>query len=226
MTAPTATAQAIATALGEPNLRLIQRIVARLGPEAALAFLAEVLAVEAAGGLLTGDGTRRRTPGGVYFHLVRGRIAKHDRWRLWPADRPRPAVTWSWAERATYLPAALAEPGGAMTAKLILTGRPGRVVQAGGCVITTLQSAGPAATLPRGLPAPPAEPTTFVVYIAARQWRKVAAALEDADDSLIIEGVPVYDAQLPGLALLAQSVTTKGVQTARRQTQDPPAGAP
>ena len=99
----------IATALAEPNLRLLQRIVARLGPDTALAFLAETLAVEAAGGLLTEDGARRRTPGGVYFHLVRGRIAKHDRWRLWPADRPRPAAaTWPWAARDQYLPAALA----------------------------------------------------------------------------------------------------------------------
>jgi len=59
-------------------------------------------------------------------------------------------------------------------------------------------------------------PTTFVVYIAAKQWRKVAAALEDPDDSLIVEGVPVYDAQLPGLALLAQRVTTKGLQAVKR----------
>ncbi len=216
MTEPTITAVQIAAALAEPNLRLLQRIVARLGPDTALTFLAETLALEAAGGLLTEDGTRRRTPGGVYFHLVRGRIAKHDRWRLWPADRPRPAVTWPWAARTDYLPAALAEPGGAMTAKLTLTGRPGRVVKAGECMITTLQSTAQAPTLPKGLPALPAEPTTFVVYIAARQWRKVEAALQDPDDVLIVEGLPIYDPQLPGLALLAQSVTTKGLQAARR----------
>ncbi len=64
-----------------------------------------------------------------------------------------------------------------MTAKLTLIGRPGRVIQAGECVITTLQSSGKLPTLPKGLPAPPAQPTTFVVYIAAKQWRKVEAAL-------------------------------------------------
>ena len=81
--------QKIATALAEPNLRLLQRIVARLGPDTALAFLAETLAIEAAGGLLTEDGARQRP----------------------------------WAARDQYLPAALAKPGGAMMAKLILTGR-------------------------------------------------------------------------------------------------------
>ena len=55
-----------------------------------------------------------------------------------------------------------------------------------------------------------------MVYIVAKQWRKVAEALEDPDDSLIIEDVPVYDPQLPGLALLAQSVATKGLQAVKR----------
>lgn len=96
-----------------------------------------------------------------------------------------------------------------MTVKLTLIGRPGRVIQAGDCVITTLQSSGKLPTLPKGLPAPPTVPTTFIVYIAAKQWRKVEAALTDPDDALIIEGVPVYDERLPGLVLLAQSVATR-----------------
>ena len=81
MAEPAVVAAEIAAALGEPNVALIQRIVARIGPDAALAFLAEALATEAAGGLLTSEGTRRRTPGGVFFYLVRGRIAPRDRWR-------------------------------------------------------------------------------------------------------------------------------------------------
>lgn len=104
-----------------------------------------------------------------------------------------------------------------MTAKLTLIGRPGRVIQAGDCVITTLQSSGKLPTLPKGLPTPPAQPTTFVVYIAAKQWRKVEAALTDPNDALIVEGAPVYDERLPGLAVLAQSVTTKVLQAAKRQ---------
>ena len=100
-----------------------------------------------------------------------------------------------------------------MTAKLTLIGQPGRVIQAGECVITTLQSGGKLPTLPKGLPAPP---VTFVVYLAARPWRKVEAALKDPDDVLIVEGVPVRDARLPGLALLTQSVTTKCLHAVRR----------
>lgn len=72
----------IAAALGEPNVALIRRIVARIGPDVSLAFLAEALAIEAAGGLLASDGSRQRTPGGIFFYLVRGRTASRDRWKL------------------------------------------------------------------------------------------------------------------------------------------------
>ncbi len=46
---------------------LLARGVATLGEERARAFLAETLATEAAGGLLLPDGSRRRTPGGVFW---------------------------------------------------------------------------------------------------------------------------------------------------------------
>ncbi len=220
MADPAVVAAEIAAALGEPNVALIRRIVARIGPDAALGFLAEALITETAGGLQTSDAARRRTPGGVFFYLVRGRLAPRDRWKLWPQDRPRPPesiVPFRWEDRLVHLPTLSTEPGVAMTAKLTLIGRPGRVIRAGECVITTLQSSGKLPTLPKGLPVPPAKPTTFVVYIAARQWRKVEAALADPDDALIVEGVPAYDERLPGLALLVQSVTTKGVQAASRR---------
>jgi hypothetical protein len=83
-------------------------------------------------------------------------------------------------------------------------------------MITTLQRSGKLPTLPKWLPAPLAEPTTFLVYIAAQQWHQMEAALKGANDALIVEGVPVYDERLPGLALLAQNVTTRIIQQAKR----------
>ena len=79
MAEPAVVAAEIGAALAEPNVALIQRIVVRIGPDAALAFLAEALATEAVSGLLTSEGTCRRTPGGVFFYLVRGQISLHDR---------------------------------------------------------------------------------------------------------------------------------------------------
>ena len=54
-------------------LKRIRRIIEQIGFEAAYAFLHKTLEVEAQGGTPTNDKTRRRTPCGAYFYLVRGR---------------------------------------------------------------------------------------------------------------------------------------------------------
>src|SRR5262245_38549655 len=72
----------IAAQLGETEdgpRGTILRVVERLGQAAARAFLEETLAIEAQGGIWLGDGSRRRTPGGVFFYLVRERSPKPDR---------------------------------------------------------------------------------------------------------------------------------------------------
>ncbi len=70
---------------------LLARVVATLGEAQARAFLAEALAVEAAGGMLLPDGSRRRTPGGVFFHLVRRGVDREERRRIFPPGSQRPA---------------------------------------------------------------------------------------------------------------------------------------
>ena len=57
----------------------ILRAVTRLGAEATQALVQEALAIEAQGGQWLGDGSRKRTPGGVFFRLVRDRAEKLDR---------------------------------------------------------------------------------------------------------------------------------------------------
>src|SRR3712207_6718767 len=64
----------IASPLGERDSGAqtqIRRLVRVLGRERALALLADTARVEAMGGLLVPDGSRCRTPGGVFFHLAR-----------------------------------------------------------------------------------------------------------------------------------------------------------
>src|SRR5215469_12278566 len=56
--------------LHEPNTALLAKVLRLLGPERCSAILTDVLTTEASGGMLTKDGTRRRTPGGTFFHLV------------------------------------------------------------------------------------------------------------------------------------------------------------
>ena len=69
---------------------LLARVVVTLGEERARAFLAEALATEAAGGLPLPDGSRRRTPGGVFCHLVRRGVDTEERRQISPPGSQRP----------------------------------------------------------------------------------------------------------------------------------------
>ena len=62
-----------------------------------------------------------------------------------------------------------------------------------------------------------------VVHVAAKQQRQVKSAFADPGDTLIAEGVPLFDERLPGSALLAQSVKTKVLQAAKRNSDTLPA---
>ena len=80
-------AAAIAAQLGETlggPLGQIRRVVQTLGAERARALLAEALAVEAQGGMLLLDGSRRRTLGGVFFQLVREQTTGQERRAIFP----------------------------------------------------------------------------------------------------------------------------------------------
>src|SRR6202008_3898030 len=74
----------LAETLQEPKKFLLRKVLQTLGAERTAALLAEALQCEAAGGLLTKDGTRRRTPGGVFFQRVREALSPAERRRLFP----------------------------------------------------------------------------------------------------------------------------------------------
>ncbi|XP_066507300.1 phosphorylated adapter RNA export protein [Hoplias malabaricus] len=61
----------IAHRLMEPKKELIERVVRVIGIKKAIELLSETATVEQNGGLYTVDGSRRRTPGGVYLNLLK-----------------------------------------------------------------------------------------------------------------------------------------------------------
>ncbi len=101
--------------------------------------------------------------------------------------------------------------------KITVIGRPTQTVERGEVIILGLINE-TAPSLPKGLPAPPT-PTKYVVLVARKQWQKVADALGNPDDRLIIEGYPTYAPQHAGITVYATSVTTKQLQAAKRQAQ-------
>ncbi|XP_030625192.1 phosphorylated adapter RNA export protein isoform X2 [Chanos chanos] len=61
----------IAHRLMEPKKDLMERVVRVIGKKKAIELLYETATVEQNGGLYTVDGSRRRTPGGVYLNLLK-----------------------------------------------------------------------------------------------------------------------------------------------------------
>ncbi|XP_029318145.1 phosphorylated adapter RNA export protein [Cottoperca gobio] len=61
----------IAHRLQEPKKDLIERIVKVIGNKKAIELLGETATLEESGGVHTMDGSRRRTPGGVYLYLLK-----------------------------------------------------------------------------------------------------------------------------------------------------------
>jgi len=224
----TVTVDTLAATLQEPKRPLLATVLRVLGQERCATILADTLTCEASGGMLTKDGTRRRTPGGVFFQLVRERATPQERRRLFPwtaapsgpTPPPRPPqtpTTLTWDDARTLMQTlTTAPPGEARTMKLTLIGRPGTVETRGQAVGFRMQGKPPGA-LPRGLPPVPTQPPmTWHVMVALRQWNRVKESLTaHQDDQLIIEGYPLMQGSQP--VLLAQSCTSVALQRARKQ---------
>ena len=101
--------------------------------------------------------------------------------------------------------------------KITVVGRPNSVAERGPVVLVGLRSE-KAPSLPKGLPAP-AQPTSYMLLIARKQWDKVVASLRRPDDVLIVEGYPTLHPQFQGITVLATRATTKLLQQAERQRQ-------
>ena len=222
----------IAAQLSETNpvaLAQLKAIVEAVGEDETRAWLAETLTIEDQGGMQTKDQKRRRTPGGIFLHLARGKLPKKVRRQIWPHPNKRKSKAgqsqkaasppFRWEERLDIFTELKPTPGEAKTVKITLIGRPGKVIDKGQVMLTTMQSTKPP-SLPKGLPKPPEKATTYIVFIAAKQWRKVAESIKDPDDSLIIEGYPIFDERLKTVAVFAQNTTTKLIQRAKREAQN------
>jgi len=235
----------IAQRLGETDpvaQQQIQRIVWALGQTAAQGILEQTLQIEQNGGMMLHDGSRRRTAGGVFFHLayttgqpLEGRRLKRPTYQKpkpekqaqEPSDQqpkqkasnhPSNATSlFQWENRREAVKEAENEKGQA-TVKITVIGRPGKIVDKGSCIVTMMEST-KVPMLPKGLPTPTNVPTKYAVYIASKQWKKVEEAIKDPEDTLIIEGFPKTDPEVSAIAVFATNVTTKKLQMAKRQPQ-------
>ena len=235
--------QEMATALKEPNLWLMRSVAAMVGMESVESTYQRTLEIEAAGGLLTKQGDRRRTAGGVFFLLARDQMSARQRRKVFglppsplnnkkpksvdpspnplpPAPKPSPPTL---EQAVGLLKAALTiDPlkRGLAIMKTTLIGRPKQIKKLETCTLLILGQKAPP-TMPKGLPPiPDTSKATIAVFVAHKQWEKVEAALKaDPQDEVIVEGYPVNDAKNQLTGLWAQSCSSKNLQRAKREAQ-------
>ena len=222
----------IAAGLNEPNIDLLNRVTAALGIAEMQALYQRTLEVEAAGGILTVRGNRRRTPGGVFFFLARQGLSPEQEQAIFgdltanpmqpkakaqPKARPEPPT----AEQvrgllATAIKVPAAQKGAAVM-KATVIGRPKQIKKLESCVMVVLGLKRPP-VMPPGLPPiPDTSNATIAVFIAEKQWPRVEQALRaDPKDEIIAEGYPINDAKHQLTGFWAQSCTTKGLQRSKR----------
>ncbi len=238
----------MATELKEPNIWLIRSVAAMIGMETTEAVYQRTMEIEAAGGMMTKQGDRRRTSGGVFFLLAREQMSARQRRKVFglppnplnikkqpktqapppqpalPKPPPPPKPAPPTLEQATALLRATLsidpQKRGIAIMKTTIIGRPKQIKKLDTCTLVVLSQKAPPA-MPKGLPpVPDTSKATIAVFVANKQWDKVEAALKaDPQDEAIIEGYPVNDAKTQLTGIWAQSCTSKNLQRAKREAQ-------
>jgi PHAX RNA-binding domain len=213
------TAEEIAQLLEEPNVFLIKRAIRVIGSTRLEALLNDTLHIEATGGMLTNDNSRRRTPGGTFFALMRDAVSRGERYRLFgvpgtPQGTPAKPCTWDDVQEAINELIDAQEA----TMKLTLIGRPSATQTKGQTVIFKLKGKAPG-SLPKELPPmPKGPPLTWTVIVGMRQWNKVKASLDaHPDDRLVIDGYPTQ--QGDQLVLMANNCISVMIAQAQKAEQ-------
>jgi hypothetical protein len=195
---------ALAIRLNERNsLGGLRSVVREFGAERAQQLADEAFQIEAAGGMLAPDG-KRRTVGGIFFHL-----AKEAGWSGYNPPRssvPRVSLTTA-AKRFQEL----SEMKGRIEIMIVqFVARPRRALAAGKTVLLLFEVRPSQDNVPRGMPLPPTQPFEARVMIPQRVWMRVADEIRaDRRARLAVKGQAVEIPELGGLVVWADDVKVK-----------------
>lgn len=212
-------ADQVADYLGEMDKtprKQILLMVAACGFDFVRTLVEETVAIEEQGGLIVADGTRRRTPGGTFFYLARYRMSIAMRelifWKQGHYPLNFPGLPFHWKERAPIIERLLAGKGEATSVRIKIIGQPGKMEVRKNLIIMTMEHVLKPPAMPKGVPTPPSQPTLYTIYISLKQWNRVAEALKNPADQMVLEGFCMYDGEAKGIAVFTSSITTKLLQ--------------
>jgi len=214
-------ARELDTLLGEKHhgvIGQIRRIVQLRGIDFSREMYAATMEIEANGGLMLSDNSRRRTPSGVFLHLVRSKLDADQRQQVFTECAKARVPLLSWTKRIAIIQSLQSEQGKIMSLTLSLRGRPERIEKRAEVVIITVSDEPAIDNLPREIPKPPSEPTRVVVYVAPEQWRAVETAITNSSDRLLIEGSCAIDTEIKSVVVFATSVQIEVLKTNLQKT--------
>lgn len=224
-------AKELAELLGETEIvpvKQVRRVVHICGIDFARELYKETVEIEDRGGMMLTDNSRRRTMGGVFFHLVRTKVDEKLRQAIFPNYKnskaakqkpPRGVPLLTWDERLALIQSLQTEQGEIKSMKVTISGRPGQIEKRPEVVVTTMSFVASVDNLPRGIPTPPATPTLYAVYMSPKQWEKVEASIADPADTLMIDGVCAFDPDTSSMAVFALTVRTEFLEAKLREEQ-------
>ena len=220
-----AVAQKLAVILGETEEKpIIQlaRSVDYLGEEKAQAYADEAVVLAAGEGILTKDKSRKRSPGGTFFALVRMRLAHKKDWRkIKPIMKPVSEQPVALADEMPMLidSTSKMKAGMLVNCKVILTGRPTSPAQKQAQFVAFTIKLTQQPALPKGLPTFGKVDTRYLILVAMKQWEKVEKKItDDKEDQLYIEGFATVQPDFKsGIVVLAQNVNTIGLMRMRKK---------
>lgn len=212
----------IAKKLGESDempLLLIASIIQHMGEDFANELLNDTETIEAHGGIKTLDGSRRRSKGGVYFHLAKGRMVFEERQKIFPTrqERERAIIPtkpiFDWERRGKLIEKMAEKQGYAHTALTSIIGKPEEVIPHTGYVEIKIRHLVRDASLPRGVPEPPEDIPLHVAFIADKLWKRVVEQVETDDRVLVVRGelAPRPDDETQ-LALYVSQIVTRRME--------------
>jgi hypothetical protein len=221
----------VATELGETEegpLRQITLLVEHAGEEFVKAALEETRKIEEGEGIKTEDGLRRRTKGGVFFYITKGKLSPEVRQIVYPTFGILKNKALEWEERGSHIAEMLEQPAGDSSfLNITIHGTPGHVIKYYNTVMVSLSNRPSAINLAKGIPQPPEEDSRYIVYMGLRQWEAVEESLaKSKNDRLIVEGGLHFDKETGTLAIFARSVTTRNMAKNARKEAQPRQEAP
>lgn len=177
-------------------------------------------------GILTQQGDRKRTLGGVFFYLVRGSIPTDLSEEIFPQKSKRNAQErLTWGKQHKYVQKALKQKlGEVKDVNITVSGVPQHIefLKDKDLVMVALTDRVESyQSFPHGVIQPPTEPVKFFVYIGMKQWKKKAGTLftKDPEAVLTVEGAFYPDLENGVVAVFGRNIQTESGKKAQARQE-------